>query len=105
MDQYRESKNWIELKRGREREKKRVRERGREKEKDRQTDRQREREREWKTVCVWEREREKILNVRELDNKKAKLRQSETKMNSIENGSEDREERRKLKRSKIKKNE
>ena len=45
------------------------------------------------------------MNVRELDNKEAKLRQSETKINSIVNGSEDREEKTKLKRSKIKKNE
>ena len=42
--------------------------------------------------------------MREVDNKKAKLSQSETKINSIENGSENREERRKLKRSNIEKN-
>ena len=88
--------------RGREKERKKERGEG---EKKREREREREIEIEIRRDTEIQRERNKVLIVRELDNEKAKLRQNETKMNSIENGSEDREERTELKRSKIKKNE
>ena len=102
MDQYREKKKWIEE---RKREKRKEGDKKRESEREREWERKRgrERDRERETERDWE--REKILNVREFDNKIEKLGQSETKMNSIENGSENWEEKTKLKRSKIKKNE